>query len=352
MANQNQNGQNLAAVLEAPASRLKTVSRPIPSPGSDELVVRNYAIAANPVDWKIQDYGFAINKFPTVLGSDGCGVVTAVGSSVTKFKVGDRVTGFAGVIYNSDINHGAWQTYTILREIATMKIPDSMSYEEGCVFPMAMATSAVALFANLGIPRPTGNVAPQESGFLVWGASSSVGSSAVQLARNLGFKVFATASPAHHQYLRSLGAFEVFDYRDPAVVDKIAASAKSSGTPIKFGFDTVGEGAAAKQSADVLSTSGGAGGKLVLVLEWSESDPQPEGIEILKTMAFRLATDQAELGAWFFNEYLPNALANGSIVPAPRIEVAGKGIEAAQDVLDRLKAGVSGKKLVVTLADA
>jgi NADPH:quinone reductase-like Zn-dependent oxidoreductase len=88
-------------------------------------------VAANPVDWKIQDYGFPINKFPTVLGSDSCGVIVAIGNSVTKFKVRDRVAGFAGVIYNQDINHGAFQSYTLLRDIATTKIPDNMSFEEG-----------------------------------------------------------------------------------------------------------------------------------------------------------------------------------------------------------------------------
>tara|TARA_R110002060_G_scaffold5198_2_gene8099 strand:- start:241 stop:405 length:165 start_codon:yes stop_codon:yes gene_type:complete len=51
------------------------------------------------------------------------------------------VTGFAGVIYLQDINHGAFQTFTVLKDIATSKIPDSMSFEEGSVFPMAIATS-------------------------------------------------------------------------------------------------------------------------------------------------------------------------------------------------------------------
>jgi len=342
--------QNLAAVLGAPKERLTTVSRPIPTPGPSELVVRNYAIAANPVDWKMQDYGFAIKEYPTVLGSDACGVVTAIGPSVTRFQVGDRVTGFAGVIVSNDLNHGAWQTYTILKEIATMKIPDHMTYEEGSVFPMGMATAGMALFYNLGIPRPSRETSAQQSGFLVWGASSSVGSSAVQLARNLGFRVFATASPAHHQYLRSLGAFEVFDYRDPDVVDKIAASARSAGTPIHLGFDTITEGDTAQRCADIVLACGGE--KLVLVGPWPSTETKPEGIEISMPLAAKLFTDQAQLGAWLFNEYLQNALSNGSIVPAPRIEVAGGGIAAAQKALDRLKAGVSGRKLVVTLADA
>jgi NADPH:quinone reductase-like Zn-dependent oxidoreductase len=163
-----------------------------------------FTVAANPIDWKIQDYGFEIETYPTVLGSDSCGVVVAVGDAVTKFKVRERVTGFAGVIYNNDINDGAGQTYTALRDIATTQIPDNMSFEEGSEFPMAMAASVIALHVCLGIPRPTGSVVAQTSGLLIWGASSSVGISALQLARNLGFKVFATASLTHYQTLKQL----------------------------------------------------------------------------------------------------------------------------------------------------
>lgn len=61
-----------------------------------------------------------------MLGSDGCGIITSVGPGVTKFKKGDRVTGFGAVIYNDKADHGSWQTYTILRDLSTVKIPDFM----------------------------------------------------------------------------------------------------------------------------------------------------------------------------------------------------------------------------------
>jgi len=130
------NHKNIAAVIEAPHERIQIKTREIPTPGPHEILVRNHAIAANPVDWKIQEYDFLVEKYPTALGSDGCGVVTAVGLEVSKFQVGDHVTGYGSVIYSSDINHGSWQTYTILRDIAVTKIPKSMSFEEGSVFPM------------------------------------------------------------------------------------------------------------------------------------------------------------------------------------------------------------------------
>ena len=341
--------ENLAAVLEEPKSRLKTLVRPTPTPKEGEILVRNYAIAANPVDWKIQELGIFITKFPTVLGSDAAGVVTAVGPGVTKFKVGDRVTGFAGVIYSQNPDDGAWQTYTILREIATLPLPDSISFEEGSTFPMAFATAAVAIFENLGLPRPTEPVKPQESGFLIWGGSSSIATAGIQLAKNLGFKVFTTASPKNHEYLKSLGATEVIDHRDPEAVSKLVALAKAAGTPLQYGFDAIVEGNSAISSANALLASGGKGGKLVLSFTWPEGHAKPDGIELSQTGAFRTGLDLTELGSWLFNDYLPSAIKNKTIVPAPKIQIVEGGIGAAQKAFDQLKAGVSATKVVVKL---
>ena len=99
---------NNAAVIQEKHAKVTYTSRPIPVPGPGELLVRNHAIALNPVDWKIQDYSFFVEKYPNVLGSDICGVVSAVGADVTKFAPEDRVAGFAGVIYNNNIDHGAF----------------------------------------------------------------------------------------------------------------------------------------------------------------------------------------------------------------------------------------------------
>lgn len=61
--------KNLAAFLPAAASPLTIGERPIPTPGPGEILVRNYALAVNPVDWKRRDWGFAIPSYPTILGS-------------------------------------------------------------------------------------------------------------------------------------------------------------------------------------------------------------------------------------------------------------------------------------------
>ena len=212
--------------------------------------------------------------------------------------------------------------------------------------PFSANILQVALFVDLEIPLPTEPVTPPSSGLLVWGASSSIGTATIQIARNLGFKVFATASPTHHKYLKSLGAFAVFDYHDSSVVDKIVASARDHGVTISLGFDAITEGDTARQSSEVILSSGGKGGKLVLANAWPESD-KPQGLQISQTMAYRHGADQAEIGEWLFNDYLAKSLADGTIVPAPEIEVVPGGLGGAQAALDKLKAGVSGRKLVV-----
>lgn len=111
--------QNIASVIPTVKARNELQTRSIPQPGDYELLVRNHAIAVNPVDWKIQDYTFYVEKYPNVLGSDVAGVVEAVGSKVKHVKVGDRVTEYAGVIWNQNPEEGAFQTYTILRDFAT-----------------------------------------------------------------------------------------------------------------------------------------------------------------------------------------------------------------------------------------
>lgn len=62
-----------------------------PKPGPGEILVKVHAAALNPVDWKIKKYGFFVEKFPAVLGTDIAGEVSKLGEGVIDFAVGDRV---------------------------------------------------------------------------------------------------------------------------------------------------------------------------------------------------------------------------------------------------------------------
>ncbi|KAL8842892.1 MAG: hypothetical protein Q9170_000296 [Blastenia crenularia] len=207
-------------------------------PKGSGLLIKNRALAINPVDWKIQDEGYFLKEYPNVLGSDICGTVETVGLDVGLFQTGDRVTGYAASIANSEMDHGALQQYTLLNENVTTKIPDEMSFEEGAILPMSIVTAGVAVFHDLAVCRK----GRQSGGFLVGGASSSVGSAAVQIARLLGFTVYAVCSPHRHSKAREYGASHVFDSNDANVLSNIVNTAKQSKHPIKLAFDAISEG--------------------------------------------------------------------------------------------------------------
>ena len=206
---------NQAAVLKEEKARLTVEEQPLPKPGPSDVVIKNHALATNPVDWKMQKFGRYIEKYPAILGSDVSGEVDAVGSDVKHFQKGDRVTGFADVILSKDPRNGGFQQYSVVKDCAVAKIPNSMSFEEGSILPMSVATSGVGIFLSMGIPRPP---AKQQGGFLVWGASSSVGTAAVQIAVSLGYTVFGVCSPRHSAMVKKLGAHETFDYNSSSVV--------------------------------------------------------------------------------------------------------------------------------------
>lgn len=92
MANTTSDASNRAAwIMEPKGKPLKVDHAPMPVPGDDEVLVKNHAVAINPVDWKIQDSGFYVQNYPNVLGTDVAGEVIEVGSNVKNVKKGDRV---------------------------------------------------------------------------------------------------------------------------------------------------------------------------------------------------------------------------------------------------------------------
>jgi len=81
---------------------------------------------------------------------------------------------------------------------------------------------------HLALPLPIQDKKPSGKTLLVWGGSSSVGSTTIQLAAASGLTVIATASSKSHDYVKSMGAKEVFDYSKPTIVDEVVAALKGS----------------------------------------------------------------------------------------------------------------------------
>ncbi len=362
---------NRAAWIPARNAPLEVGPAPITAPGPDQVLIRNQAIAVNPLEWIIQVAGrvaYTWLKYPFVLGADVAGEVVEVGSAVTRFRAGDRVLGLA-VGTDKDANssaQGGFQQYTLLSERLTSPIPDSLSYVDASVLPLGLSTAASALFQadHLALNHPGAHPAPTGETLLVWGGSTSVGSNAVQLAVAAGYDVVTTASPRNAGWLTDLGAGQVLDYRSPTVeADLIGIF----GTRKFAGALAVGPGSAA---ACVRIAAASPGNRFVsmatapVTFENGFSPPRTAagmvgGMVGLQLSArrrgvrirFVIGSDlkKNEVADAIFRDFLPDALAEGRYRALPQASVVGSSLADLQAALDLQRKGVSATKLVVTL---
>ncbi len=182
--------------------RLEDVERPVPS--DDEVLVRIHATTVTRTDTGLRSAEFFISRFFTgfrrpkrkILGMELAGEVEAVGSSVTEFAVGDEVFGVKGA--------GAHAEFVAVRESAPIAHkPAGMTFEEA---------AAVCDGAMLALPCLRRAGVRQGTRLVVYGASGSVGTAAVQLARNIGADVTAVCNTKNVELVASLGADRVIDY--------------------------------------------------------------------------------------------------------------------------------------------
>ena len=142
-------------------------------------MVKNRAVAINPLDWLTQSMGdifFPWITYPFIAGSDVAGEVVEVGTAVSRFRVGDRVLGHAvGADKKRNSSaEGAFQDYTVLLAHMASPIPDSMAYENAAVLPLTLSTAACGLFQKdqLALQHPSAHPEPTGKTLIVWGGST------------------------------------------------------------------------------------------------------------------------------------------------------------------------------------
>lgn len=377
---------NTAAWLTKPKTPLSVSSAPYTPPGPNQIVVRSRAIAVNYCDWAKQDLGsmlFPWVKLPFVMGEDVAGEVVEVGPGAgASFKVGDRVLGHAVGLdkISSGASEGAFQEYVVLRAGLVARIPDSVAFERACVLPVCLSTAATGLFCDkhLGLKLPSlENYAAAEGKkagkvLVVWGASTAVGMNCVQLAVGAGYTVVATAGRHNFDYVRSLGAAEVFDYREAncardvtKATQKIASGCAGA---VALGADSI------KPCIDIVSACC-KGKDKAYVAQMSLNGPPPPKPGPLNLVVWLAGAAYAWLSTlvkknlkgvkvefiWgsdlydgpvaeaVYGDFLPAALAKGSFVPAPEPQIVGHGLDKVQEAFEVGRKGVSAKKLVVTV---
>lgn len=176
----------------------------VPAPGPHDLLVEVHAVSVNPVDVKVRAR-FDAGDAPKVLGFDAAGVVTAVGTEVLNFVVGDEVY-YAGSIGRSGSN--------ARRQLVDERIvghkPATLDFAEAAAMPLTTITAWETLFDRLGLTRDS------DGTLLVMAGAGGVGSMVIQLARALtGLTVIATgARPESATWAKELGAHHVVDHHD------------------------------------------------------------------------------------------------------------------------------------------
>src|SRR5437899_2523243 len=175
----------------------------IPTLGATDLLVRVHAASVNPVDIKTRDGKLKTllkYRFPLVLGNDLSGVVSDVGSRVTRFKKGDAV--YARVDSN---RIGTFAEFAVVRDGAAALKPNNVTFEEAASLPLVALTAWQAL-VEIGKLSANQRV-------LIHAGSGGVGSVAIQLARHLGATVFTTVGKRNVELVKRLGANVAIDYR-------------------------------------------------------------------------------------------------------------------------------------------
>ncbi|HLC02228.1 MAG TPA: NAD(P)-dependent alcohol dehydrogenase [Anaerolineales bacterium] len=181
-----------------------------PAPQDDEVLIRIYAASVNARDWRfmrarplfirLAPGGFLQPK-NKMLGADLAGRVEATGRLIKQFQPGDEVFGYLP----SATGRGTFAEYVCAKEnLITLK-PANLSFEQAAAVPLAAITALQGL-------RDKGNIQPGQE-VLIQGASSGVGTFAVQIAKAFGAEVTGVCSTRNLDMVRSLGADHVIDYR-------------------------------------------------------------------------------------------------------------------------------------------
>lgn len=198
-----------------------------PVAGAGEVLVRVHATSINPLDYQVRrgDYPDLV-PLPAITGHDVSGVVEAVGPGVSAFKPGDAVW------YTPQIFGGAgsYAEYHVASEAIVGHKPTALTHLEAASLSLVGGTVWEALFTRAGLQLG--------ERILIHGAAGGVGHVAVQVAKATGAFVIATASGYDADFVRSLGADVVIDYRTEDYVAVV--NRETGGAGVDVVLDTFG----------------------------------------------------------------------------------------------------------------
>ena len=217
---------------------------PTPEINEYEVLAEIHAASINPIDFKIRDGKVKMllkYEMPLILGNDFSGVITKVGSKVTRFKVGDEI--YARPRKNKI---GTFAEYIAIHEDDIALKPKDLSFEEAASIPLIGLTSYQALHDIMQLQKG--------QKILIHAGSGGVGTFAIQLAKIMGATVTTTASEAGANLVKSLGADEIINYKtekfEDILKDYDAVFDTIGGTTLEKSFNII------KSGGNIVSVSG------------------------------------------------------------------------------------------------
>ena len=305
---------------------LKLEEVPTPKPAAGQVLVRIHGAGVNPYDTYMRAGTYAVKPpLPYTPGSDGAGIIEAVGDGVKKVKKGDRV-------YTARTLTGAYAEYALALEEQVHALPEKISFGQGAGVWVPYGTAYYALHHSAQ--------ARASETVLVHGASGGVGTAAVQMARAMGLTVFGTAGTQKGvDLVKREGAHQTFDHSKAGYQEEIL---KTTGG---HGVDVILEMLAnVNLSADLklLATNG----RVIIIGNRGEITINPRDLMLRRASArgFTLwaitPAEEADIHAG-----LIAGLENGTLRP-----VIGKELplsEAARAHKEILEPGAAGKIVLI-----
>jgi NADPH:quinone reductase len=312
---------------------------PVPEPQEGEVLIRVGYAGVNPSDTKARSgqsarggYRYREVRFPFVTGMDAAGVVERTGSNVSQFRQGDRVISWSAA------DGKTWGSYAEFMRVPARNVspmPRSLDFEQAAAVPVASLTAFQSLFHT-----EKGDLIPGQK-VLIHGAAGGVGSFAVQFAKFGGLLVAATCGTSNVEYVRSLGAEFVIDYKTEEVCQAVR---DWSADGVDVVLDAVGP-ATLPKALDMLRP----GGRLVNILTvTADGDIECERKEAERRGYRKIVTIIDFERAQESMREITNSIDAG-FIQVPPIDVLP--LEDAVQAHRRIESGHVRGKLVLKVAD-
>jgi len=333
-----------AAVLnnyDKNGTKLEVREMALPSPEAGEVLVKVYTAAVNPLDNMVirGDVKLILPyKLPLIMGNEFAGIVEKVGSSVTKFKAGDRVYGRMPLA-----KIGAFAEYAAVAENALAIIPDYLSFDEAATVPLTALTAIQAF--EIMKPRSGETI-------FISGGTGSLGAMAIPIAKSLGLTVYTNGSADNEERVKELGADRFIDYKKENYAEVLK--------DVDYVLDTLGdrelpnEFKVLKRGGSLVSLRGLPNGRFA----------KRAGLSFIKQLLFKLAGSKYDKMAAAKNQTYDFLFVHED---GNQLEEVGKifgtenpletsidtvyKLEQVNEALDKVKQGKSKGKTIIKLVE-